>query len=908
LTDDTTLPPDPPDDVPAAAPAAGFPSVTIEDEMRRSYLDYAMSVIVSRALPDVRDGLKPVHRRIFHSMNENGYTHDKPYRKSARIVGDVLGKYHPHGDQSVYDAMVRMAQDFSMRLPLIDGQGNFGSMDADPPAAMRYTEARLALAAEALLDDLENDTVDFVENYDGSEREPVVLPARFPNLLVNGAGGIAVGMATNIPPHNLGEVIDACCAYVDDPGITDDRLIELVPGPDFPTGGVILGRSGASAAARTGRGSIVMRGKVHFEDIRKERRAIIVTEIPYQVNKAGMVEKISELHRSKRVEGIAELRDESDRHGIRVVVELKREAVPEVVLNQLYKFSPLQTSFGVNALALNAGRPMQMTLKEMIAAFIEFRAEVITRRTRFLLAKARDRAHVLVGLAIAVANIDEVIGLIRAAPDTASARQQLMDRDWPAEEVAPLIELVADPSHTVIDGRYRLSDTQARAILDLRLARLTALGRDEIGDELKGLARDIVEHLEVLRNHTKLMGILRAELVEMKDKFATPRRTVIEESEFDFEDEDLIAPEDMVVTVTNAGYVKRVPLSTYRAQNRGGKGRAGMATREEDFVTQLFVANTHTPLLVFTAGGKVFKIKVWKLPVGTPQARGRPLINLLPLEEGEGIATIMPLPEDETAWGRLHVMFVTSRGTVRRNTLDDFSNVKSNGKIAMVLEDGNRLVAVAPCTENDDVLLSARFGKCIRFSVDEVRVFAGRSSEGVRGMRLARGDEVISMSILRHNEISVEERDAYLRAKRREEGAPLEGISAERVAELEAQEQFILSVTENGFGKRTSAYEYRISGRDGQGIIDIDTSERNGNVVASFPVADSDEIMLTSNGGQLIRMGVHDIRITGRASQGVTLFKVAEGEKVVSVARVADADAGEDDGENGGDAAPGEDE
>jgi DNA gyrase subunit A len=599
------------------------------------------------------------------------------------------------------------------------------------------------------------------------------------------------------------------------------------------------------------------------------------------------------MHRNKRIEGISEMRDESDRHGIRVVVELKREAVPEVVLNQLYKFTPLQTSFGVNALALNGGRPMQMTLKEMIAAFVEFRAEVITRRTRFLLAKARDRAHVLVGLAIAVANIDEVIALIRAAPDTATARQQLMDRDWPAVDVAALIELVADPSYMVVDGKYRLSDTQARAILDLRLARLTALGRDEIGDELKGLAESILDYLETLRSHPKLMGILRGELVEMKEKFANPRRTAFEESEFDFEDEDLIAPEDMVVTVTNAGYVKRVPLNTYRAQNRGGKGRSGMSTRDEDFVTQLFVANTHTPLLVFTDRGIVFKIKVWKLPVGSPQSLGRPLINMLPLQEGEGVATIMPLPEDETAWGDLHVMFVTSRGSVRRNTLGDFTNVMSNGKIAMKLEDGNRLIAVQPCGDDDDVLLSARFGKCIRFSIDEVRVFAGRSSEGVRGMRLAEGDEIISMSILRHNEISIEERDAYLRAKRREEGAPLEGIAPERFAELEAQEQYILSITENGFGKRTSAYEYRISGRDGQGIIDIDTSERNGNVVASFPVADTDEIMLTSNGGQLIRMGVHDIRITGRASQGVTLFKVAEGEKVVSVARLADM--GDDD-------------
>jgi DNA gyrase subunit A len=881
--------------------------------MRRSYLDYAMSVIVSRALPDVRDGLKPVHRRILYSMNENGYTHDKPYRKSARIVGDVLGKYHPHGDQSVYDAMVRMAQDFSMRLPLIDGQGNFGSLDNDPPAAMRYTEARLAPPAEALLDDLGNDTVDFMDNYDGEEREPTVLPARFPNLLVNGGGGIAVGMATNIPPHNLGEIIDACCAYVDDPAVTPDQLLELVPAPDFPTGGIILGRAGSISASRTGKGSVVMRGKVHFEDLRKDRKAIIVTEIPYQVNKAGMVEKISELHRSKRVEGIAELRDESDRHGIRVVVELKRDAVPEVVLNQLYRFSPLQTSFGVNALALNGGRPMQLTLKDMIAAFIEFRAEVITRRIRFLLGKARDRAHVLVGLAIAVANIDEVIALIRRAPDTATARQELMDRVWPAEDVAPLIALLNEPGREVVDGRYRLSDAQARAILDLRLARLTALGRDEIGDELKGLADNILDYLETLRNHSKLMGLLRDELVEIRDKFATPRRTAIEESEFDFEDEDLIAPEDMVVTVTNAGYVKRVPLTTYRAQNRGGKGRSGMATRDEDFVSQLFVANTHTPILVFTENGRVFKIKVWKLPVGTPQARGRPLINMLPLEDGEGIATIMPLPVDEDTWGDLHVMFVTSRGSVRRNTLDDFSNVMSNGKIAMKLEGDNRLIAVRPCTEDDDVLLTSLFGKCIRFRVTEVRVFKGRSSEGVRGMRLADGDEVISLSVLRHNEISIEERDAYLRAssaRRRGEDASSESITAERFDEMEAEEQFILTITEKGFGKRTSAYEYRISGRDGQGIIDIDTSQRNGSVVASFPVEDADQIMLTSDRGQLIRMGIHNIRITGRATQGVTLFKVSDEEKVVSVARLADLEQNGEDGmedELPGEEPPGED-
>ena len=694
-------------------------------------------------------------------------------------------------------------------------------------------------------------------------------------------------------------MLDACCAYVDNPGVTDDQLIEIVPGPDFPTGGLILGRSGAQSAARTGRGSVIIRGRTHFEDISKDRKAIIVTEVPYQVNKAAMVEKISAMVREKRIEGISEMRDESDRHGVRVVIELKRDAVPEVVLNQLFKFSALQTSFGVNALALNGGRPLQMTLKEMIAAFVDFRADVITRRTRFRLGKARDRAHVLVGLVVAVANIDAVIALIRSAPDTATAREQLMARDWPAQDVAPLIELINEPGFGVVDGVFKLSETQARAILDLRLNRLTALGRDEIGDELKGLADDILDYLETLRNHTKLMGILRDELVEIKEKFATPRRTGFEESDFDFDDEDLIAQEDMVVTVTNAGYVKRVPLNTYRAQNRGGRGRAGMATRDEDFVSELFIANTHAPLLIFTTGGKVFKIKVWRLPIGTPQARGRPIVNLVPIEEGEGIATIMPLPEDEESWGDLHVMFATSRGGVRRNTLDDFSNVMANGKIAMKLDDGNALVGVLPCDEGDDVLLSARSGKCIRFPVSDVRVFKSRSSEGVRGMKLADGDEVISMSILRHHEIETEERDAYLRvmnARRREEEVAPEGITPDRIAELEAAEQFILSVTANGYGKRTSAYEYRIAGRGGQGIINIDTSDRNGPVVASFPVEDTDEIMLTSNGGQLIRMAVDGIRIAGRSTQGVTLFKVSDGETVVSVARVAEVE-GED--ENG---------
>jgi DNA gyrase subunit A len=882
-----------------------FDTITIEEEMRASYLDYAMSVIVSRALPDVRDGLKPVHRRILYSMHESGYTSDKAYRKSARIVGNVIGKYHPHGDQAVYDAMVRMAQDFSLRLPLIDGQGNFGSMDGDPAAAMRYTEARLAPSAEALLDDIDKDTVDFAENYDGSESEPVVLPARYPNLLVNGAGGIAVGMATNIPPHNLGEVLDACCAMIDNPGVADDELIEIVPGPDFPTGGIILGKSGSNSAARTGRGSVIMRAKVEIEEVRKDRMAIVVTEVPYQVNKATMIERIAEMVRNKKIEGIGDLRDESDRQGVRVVIEIKRDAVPEVVLNQLYKFSSLQTSFGVNALALNGGRPMQMTLREMLGAFIDFRVEVITRRTRYLLSRARERAHTLVGLVIAVANIDEVIKLIRAAPDTATARAQLMERDWPAHDVEPLIALIAEPGHEVVDGIYKLSERQARAILDLRLNRLTALGRDEIGDELRDLGEKIVDYLDLLRNHPRMMRELRAELVEVKEEFATPRRTVFEEMDGEFDDEDLIAREDMVVTVSNAGYVKRVPLATYRAQARGGKGRTGMSTRDEDFVSQLFVASTHTPLLIFTNAGRVFKIKVWRLPVGTPQARGRPLINLVPLEKDEGIATIMALPEDEDSWSDLNVVFATSAGSVRRNTLDDFSNVRANGKIAMKLDEGNHLIAVESCTEDQDILLAAQSGKSIRFKVDDVRVFKSRDSEGVRGIKLADSDAVMSMTILDHHDIELEERDGYLRymnAQRRDEPVPLEGLSEERLAEMQAGEQFILSMTENGFGKRTSAYEYRCAGRGGQGIINIETSERNGSVVASFPVEDTDQVIMTSDGGQLIRMGVDGIRIAGRSTQGVTLFRLDGDEKVVSVARVVEEEDDEADTEGEGEA------
>ncbi len=876
--------------------------------MKRSYLDYAMSVIVSRALPDVRDGLKPVHRRILYAMKESGYEYNKPYKKSARIVGDVMGKYHPHGDSAIYDAMVRMAQPWSMRLPLIDGQGNFGSMDGDAPAAMRYTEARMAKSAHSLLDDIDKETVDFQANYDESSWEPMVLPARFPNLLVNGAGGIAVGMATNIPPHNLGEVITALCAMIDNPDVTEDEILEMVPGPDFPTGGTILGRSGIRSAYTTGRGSVVMRARCHIEEMAKGREAIVVTEIPYQVNKATMQEKIAELVRDKRIEGISDIRDESDRSGVRVVIEVRRDHQADVVLNQLYKFSQLQTSFGVNMLAINGGKPEMMRIVDILRAFIAFREEVIRRRTVYLLRKARERAHTLVGLAIAVENIDPVIELIRAAPDANVAREQLMARDWPAGDVAPLVELIADPSHQVIDGKYRLSEAQARAILELRLQRLTGLEREKIHGELREIGKEIEEYLSILRSREKLYEIMRAELVEMQTEYATPRRTTIEVSEFEADIEDLIQREDMVVTVTQSGYIKRVPLATYRAQRRGGKGRAGMATREEDVVTRVFIANTHQPVLFFSSTGMVYQMKVWRLPLGNPQSRGKAMVNLLPLSEGETISTVMPLPEDEATWGDLNVMFATTSGTVRRNSLSDFTNIKSNGKIAMKLEDGEALVGVATCTNDHDVLLAAHGGKCIRFPVSEVRVFAGRSSMGVRGIRLADGDRVVSLSILRHVDFAIEQRDAYLRVTgtlRRNagpagDGAPEAaapevsldqlladaGLSRDDYDAFAAAEEFILTITENGYGKRTSAFEYRITGRGGQGITNIDTGERNGLVVASFPVAGTDQVMLISNAGQIIRMGVHDIRIAGRSTQGVTLFRTAPDESVVSVAHL----------------------
>jgi len=872
--------------------------------MKRSYLDYAMSVIVSRALPDARDGLKPVHRRILYSMNEQGHTPDKKYVKSARIVGDVMGKYHPHGDQSIYDALVRMAQDFSMRVMLVDGQGNFGSVDGDPPAAMRYTESRLARPAMSLLADIDSDTVDFQPNYDGNEREPVVLPARFPNLLVNGAGGIAVGMATNIPPHNLGEVIDACVALIDDPAISIDDLNVIVPGPDFPTGGVILGRGGIRNAYHTGRGSIMMRGKVEIETIRKEREAIVITEIPYQVNKATMVERIAELVREKKIEGVSDLRDESSREGYRVVVELKRDAIPDVVLNQLYRYTPLQTSFGANMVALDGGRPLVMNLKDLLTSFVAFREEVVSRRTKFLLNKARDRAHVLVGLAIAVANIDEIIRLIRASKDANEAREALVSRDWPARDVASMILLIDDPRHRINDdGTYKLSETQARAILDLRLQRLTALGVEEIQDELDKLAAAISDYLDILRSRARIQQIVKDELAEVREAFATPRRTEIVEQMNELEEEDLIQREDMVVTVSHQGYVKRVPLSTYRAQRRGGKGRAGMQTRDEDFVARLFVASTHAPMLYFSSLGRVYKLKVWKLPVAAPQARGKALINILPLAQGERITTIMPLPEDEETWSELDVMFATTSGTVRRNKLSDFADVRPSGIIAMKLEDEESIVDVQICTEADDVLLTAAGGQCIRFAVPEVRVFQGRTSRGVRGIALADGDQVISMTILRHVEATSEERLAYLRrasAVRRggepEEIAPADSEEANggielgetRYVEMSAAEQFVLTLSERGYGKRTSSFEYRITGRGGKGITAMAITPKNGKIVGSFPVEETDQIMLVTDAGKLIRTSVSGIRIAGRSTQGVIIFDTADDERVVSVDRLTD--------------------
>lgn len=923
MTDDTIppedLPPEEPDREDDGGGSDNIETISIVDEMQRSYLDYAMSVIVSRALPDVRDGLKPVHRRILYAMHEMGMEHNKGYRKSAAVVGEVMGKFHPHGDSSIYDALVRMAQDFAMRAPLVEGQGNFGSIDGDRAAAMRYTECRLEKLSSELLADIDQETVDFQANYDGREQEPRVLPARYPNLLVNGAGGIAVGMATNIPPHNLGEVIDGCLAMIDDPQVTLETLLEIIPGPDFPTGGMILGRSGIRSAYETGRGSVLMRGKVDVETWKGDKQAIVITEVPYQVNKASMVEKIAELVRDKRVEGITDIRDESDRLGYRVVVELRRDAVAEVVLNQLYRFTPLQTSFGCNIVALNGGKPEQLNLHDLLTAFVIFREEVVTRRTKFKLNKARDRAHVLVGLAIAVANIDEIIALIRKAPDPATARAQLMERRWPAKDVAPLIALIDDPRHKVNedDGTYNLSEEQARAILDLRLQRLTALGRDEIAGELNKIGEEIKDYLDILSSRARIQTIVKDELIAVRDEFATPRRTVILDGGFDMEDEDLIAQEDMVVTVSHGGYIKRVPLATYRAQRRGGKGRSGMSTKDEDFVTQIFVVNTHTPVLFFSSRGIAYKLKVWKLPLAAPQARGKALINILPLEQGESISTILPLPEDEDSWQSLDVMFSTKAGTVRRNKLSDFTQVNRNGKIAMKLEEGDGIVSVDTCLESDDVLLTTSVGQAIRFKVDDVRVFTGRNSVGVRGIRLGKDDEVISMAIMRHFDAEPAERIAYLKrsaADRRaiegdvedadldtdsndEEGAEATALPMERYVEMGAAEEFILTVSEQGFGKRSSSFDFRIAGRGGKGIKATDQSKTKeiGRLVGAFPIVDHDQIMLVSDAGQLIRVPVDNIRIASRASKGVRIFRTADGEKVVSVERISEPDEDEED-------------
>ena len=895
----------------------GIEPVSIIEEMQRSYLDYAMSVIVSRALPDVRDGMKPVHRRILYASHESGYHWNRKYVKAARPVSDVMGKYHPHGDASIYDALVRMAQDWSMRVPLIDGQGNFGSIDGDPPAAMRYTEARLTKVAHEILEDIDKDTVDFQENYDGSDSEPRVLPARFPNLLVNGSGGIAVGMATNIPPHNLSEVVNGCVAMIDNPAIELPELMEIIPGPDFPTGGLILGRSGIYSAYSTGRGSVIMRGRVHVEEARNDREAIVITEVPYQVNKASMIEKMAELVRDKRIEGISDIRDESDRQGYRVVVELKRDANADVILNQLYRYTPLQTSFGANMVALNGGKPELMNLTDMLRAFVAFREEVVSRRTKYLLRKARERAHVLVGLAIAVANIDEVIKLIRHAPDPQSAREQLMTRRWPAHDVEALIRLIDDPRHRINeDGTYNLSEEQARAILELRLQRLTALGRDEIADELNKIGVEITDYLDILSSRARIQQIVKDELIAVRDEFGTPRRTEIVDGGADMDDEDLIQREDMVVTVTHEGYIKRVPLSVYRAQARGGKGRSGMATKDTDFVTRLFVANTHTPVLFFTSRGIVYKEKVWRLPIGTPQSRGKALVNMLSIDGGDRITAILPLPEDEETWSELDVMFATTRGTVRRNKLSDFVQVNRNGKIAMKFdEDGDAILAVETCTENDDVVLIADSGQCIRFPVTDVRVFKGRDSQGVRGINLSESERAIAMAILGHVDAAADERAAYLKqamTERRlangendeeeisltnEDVTEETSLSSERYEELKSKEQFLLTVTEYGYGKRSSSYDFRLTSRGGKGIRATDVSKVNeiGQLIAGFPVEDGDQIMMVSNGGQVIRVPVNGIRIASRATKGVTIFNTADGEKVVSVERISEPQSDEED-------------
>ncbi|MBU9696355.1 DNA gyrase subunit A [Rhodobacteraceae bacterium HSP-20] len=896
--------PETPENTEDSAPKTPWhgPQVSIADEMKTAYLDYAMSVIVSRAIPDLRDGLKPVHRRILYAMHESGNTHDKSYRKSARPVGDTMGKYHPHGDSAIYDALVRMAQPFSMSLKLLDGQGNFGSMDGDAAAAMRYTEVRMDKPAAFLLADIDKETVEFQDNYDGKDREPTVLPARFPNMLVNGAGGIAVGMATNIPPHNLGEVIDGTLALIENPDLSTEALMEIIPAPDFPTGAVILGRSGARKAYLEGRGSVIIRAKTRVEEIRKDRFAIIVDEVPYQVNKASMIEKIAEMVREKKIEGISGVADESDRIGVRVVIELKRDATPDVVLNQLYRFTPMQTSFGCNMLALNGGRPEQLTLRDFLTHFITFREEVVARRTAFELRKARERSHILCGLAVAVSNVDEVVRTIRASADAAEARDKLMTRRWPAADIAAYIRLIDDPSHTMNDdGTYNLSEAQARAILELRLQRLTALGVKEVTDELEELAAKIKDYLDILSSRDRIMAIISDELREVKAAFAVPRRTEIQDWSGDMDDEDLIEREDMVVTITSGGYIKRTPLAEFRAQNRGGKGLSSMQTKEDDVVTTLFVANTHTALLFFTTDGMVYQMKTWRLPLAGRTAKGKAMVNILPIDTGVSIAAIMPIDVPEEEWSALQVFFATSDGDVRRNALSDFTNIKRNGKIAMNLPEGTSLVNVRICDENDDILLVTHMGRAIRFPTTEVRVFKGRDSTGVRGIRLAEGDRVVSMAVIRHFEAEAEERAAYLKQRRlmagvtedeasddEEETVAAGQLSPERYAEMSAAEDLILTVTAGGSGKLSSSHDYPVRGRGGMGVKAISPGPRGGRIVAAFPVDPSDQIMLATSTGQSIRTPVDQISFRSRSAGGVRVFNVAEGEDVVSVARVAE--------------------
>ncbi len=885
-------------------------NTNLDQEMRQSYLDYAMSVIVARALPDARDGLKPVHRRILYAMHEDGYDYNKQYRKSARVVGSVIGKYHPHGDQSIYDALVRMAQPFSLHLPLVDGQGNFGSVDGDPPAAMRYTEVRMEKITHHLLNDIGQDTVDFQDNYDNSESEPIVLPAEFPNLLVNGAGGIAVGMATNIPPHNLSEVTDACISLINNPEISIEELCDIIPGPDFPTGGLILGRSGAKSAYSTGRGSVIMRAKVDVEEIRKDREALIVSEIPYQLNKTLLIEKIADLVRNKVIEGISDLRDESDRHGMRIVIELKRDAVADIILNQLFKFTQLQTSFGANLVALDRGSPKIMNLKEMLTCFVDFREEVVTRRLKFQLNKARDRAHILVGLAIAVSNIDEIIKLVRSSKSPAEAKEDLMDREWNAKEVESLIKLIDDPRHGITKkGNCSFTEEQAKAILELRLQRLTAMGIGEIQNELDDLKVKIEDLLLTLDDREKIYKIIKEELLFVKDNFSIPRRSEILGELDDVQDEDLIKKEDMAVTVSRSGYIKRVPLSTYRSQNRGGKGRAGMQTKDDDFVRHIFISNTHQPILFFSSKGMVYRLKAWKLPLSSPQAKGKAMINLLPLDEDERITTVMPLPEDQEEWNNLYVVFATSSGGIRRNSLSDFWRINKNGKIAMKLDSKERIISVQTCTENNDILLTSKKGQSIRFNVEKVRVFASRSSTGVRGIKLAKGDSVVGMSVLSRVAASNDELRAYLKMSsmmRRatsddnieEDEIEIEGndieLSTERYSELAASEEVILTIASNGQGKRSSAYEYRTTNRGGKGVIGIKLTKSHGDLVASFAVESNDQIMLIDNSGKLIRCPVSDIRVMGRSTQGVKIFNIDKKSHVVSVERIFESDGDEE--------------